>query len=662
MLGGIHLAFKDGFARRDTGELVNIFSTAPALKPQNVAPALYETGMNKGNNRKNKKAEFSSPVQKEDSPATSQSTRSPPPTESTKSKRQEKKERKKTEWDAKCRARENESRSIAEKEGKLKEFAEEVQRKEEEKAKRTSGATQKNRTEVQQPRLAQNSSPEKQANVQTKPGPDTVAGDAGSAPVADAEVDFLISKKKRQRERELIGSGPTPSAKRKRKFGEPDSFPLLDNTPLVQSSNPPKSSPNPVASPSSLPQSNLPHKAQLRAQSHALLKQRELLPIWEHQNDLRQALREKNILVMLGETGSGKSTQIGQFLVSEPWMKKQRINDSRTGREVLVGGCIAITQPRRVAAVNLARRVAQEMGVHLGDDVGYAVRFDSKSSIEKTRIKFLTDGMLLQELLHDPLLKRYSAVVVDEAHERTIGTDLAMGFLRGLVYGARGGEKGLKLIVMSATIEVERMARFFEKEKDILEEAAVDREGDRFMANGVDEVLEKSSSASEEEFTGCHIDSDEDKEVTDDSEKEDSSTVVKFQVPGRQFPIELYHAPESVTDYVDAALRTVFQIHYGEPMPGDILVFLTGQDEIEALQKLIEEYAQGMDKNVPKVELPPLIDFLSIRVFNSSSRYRCASYHCMQPFPSHYSKRFSSVPRSVTCARSSSRPISPRPL
>lgn len=599
MLGGIHLAFKDGFVRRDTAELVNIFSIPPVLKPKNVAPALSETVTNKGRNRKNKKAEFSSPTQKEDSPATSQQSQS---TESTKSKRQEKKERKKTEWDAKCRARDDEARSIAEKEGKLKEFTEELQRKEEEKAKRISGATQKNRTEVQQPRLAQSSLPEKKANVQTKLEPDTMAGDAGSAPVADAEVDFLISKKKRQRERELIGSGPTPSAKRKRKLGEPDSFPLLDNSPLVPSSSPPNFSPNPVAS-SSLPQGNLPHKAQLRAQSHALLKQRELLPIWEHQNDLRQALREKNILVMLGETGSGKSTQIGQFLVSEPWMKKQRINDSRTGREVLVGGCIAITQPRRVAAVNLARRVAQEMGVHLGDDVGYAVRFDNKSSLEKTRIKFLTDGMLLQELLHDPLLKRYSAVVVDEAHERTIGTDLAMGFLRGLVYGARGGEKGLKLIVMSATIEVERMARFFEREKDMLEETAVDREGDGSMANGVDEVLEKSSSASEEEFTGCHIDSDEDEEAADDSEEEVSSTVAKFQVPGRQFPIELYHAPEPVADYVDAALRTVFQIHYGEPMPGDILVFLTGQDEIEALQKLIEEYAQGMDKNVPKVEL-----------------------------------------------------------
>lgn len=593
MLGGIQLAFQDGLTTRktDSRNLLNVFaipaSSAPKLN--GLASAVSEPGAGKGRNRRNRRTELYPPVQKEEpSPATPQQSQSTPPksplAESTKSKRQEKKERKRAEWDIKCRTREAEARSIAEKEGKLEEFTEELKRKEEEKAKRIA---QSKKTEVQQPRLTQSPSPEKKRPMLE---PETGAEGAGS--VADAEVDFLTSKKKRQRERELVGSGHTPNAKRKRKSDEPDSFPLLDNTPLIPSSAPLKPPPSPVPHPPSLIQ-DLPHKAQLRAQSHALLKQRELLPIWEHQHDLRQALLEKNILVMLGETGSGKSTQIGQFLASEPWMKKHKIKDPKTGREALVGGCIAITQPRRVAAVNLARRVAQEMGVHLGDDVGYTVRFDNKSNPEKTRIKFLTDGMLLQEMLHDPLLKRYSAVVVDEAHERTVGTDLVMGFLRGLVYGARGGEKGLKLVVMSATIEVARMARFFEKENDILDEEA---------PNGVNEMLGKSS-ASEEEFTGCQIDSDDDDKEAANVKEEASTTVAKFQVPGRQFPIELYHAPEPVADYVDAALRTVFQIHYGEPMPGDVLVFLTGQDEIEALQKLIEDYAQGMDKKVPKVGL-----------------------------------------------------------
>lgn len=591
MLGGIQLAFQDGLTTRktDSRSLLNVFAI-PAPKPNGLASA------DKGRNKRTELYSAAREEEEELSPATpQQSTPSKAPfAESTKSKRQEKKERKKAEWDAKCRAREAEARSAAEKEGKLEEFTEELKRKEEEKAKRIA---QSKKTEVQQPGLAQSPSPEKK-----HPMPEPESG-AGSAPAADAEVDFLTSKKKRQRERELVGSGHTPNAKRKRKSDESDSFPLLDNTPLFQSSTPLKPPASPVPHSPSLIQDrlpDLPHKAQLRAQSHALLKQRELLPIWEHQHDLRQALREKNILVMLGETGSGKSTQIGQFLASEPWMKKHKIKDSKTGREVLVGGCIAITQPRRVAAVNLARRVAQEMGVHLGDDVGYTVRFDNKSNPEKTRIKFLTDGMLLQEMLHDPLLKRYSAVVVDEAHERTVGTDLAMGFLRGLVYGARGGEKGLKLVVMSATIEVARMARFFEKENDILDEEAL---------NGVNEEVSGKSPASEEEFTGCHIDSDDDDKEATDVEEEASSTVAKFQVPGRQFPIELYHAPEPVADYVDAALRTVFQIHYGEPIPGDVLVFLTGQDEIEALQKLIEDYAQGMDKKVPKVGFHRLITF-----------------------------------------------------
>lgn len=596
MLGGIPLAFQDGLTTRktDSRSLLNIFAipTSPAPKATDLASALSEPSADKGRNRRSRKAELYSSAQKKEasSPQSRSVSSKSPSVESTKSKRQEKKERKKAEWDAKCRVREAEARSAAEKEGKLEEFTGELQRKEEEKAKRIA-----TKTEVQQLRLAQSPSPEKR---HPKFEPETRAEDVS---VADAEVDFLTSKKRRQRERELAGSG---HAKKKRKSDEPNPFPLLDNTPLIQSSNLPKPLPSPVPYSSSSIQDklpDLPHKAQLRAQSHALLKQRELLPIWEHQHDLRQALRDTNILVMLGETGSGKSTQIGQFLVSEPWIRKHKIKDSKTGREVFVGGCIAITQPRRVAAVNLARRVAQEMGVHLGDDVGYTVRFDNKSNPEKTRIKFLTDGMLLQEMLHDPLLKQYSAVVVDEAHERTVGTDLVMGFLRGLVYGARGGEKGLKLVVMSATIEVGRMARFFEKENNVFDGGAVNGKGHGFVVDGVNGASEKSS-ASEEEFTGCHIDSDDDKEAAD-SEDEVGSTVAKFQVPGRQFPIEIYHAPEPVADYVDAALRTVFQIHYGEPMPGDILVFLTGQDEIEALQKLIEDYAQGMDKNVPKVEL-----------------------------------------------------------
>ncbi|CUS07588.1 unnamed protein product [Tuber aestivum] len=478
--------------------------------------------------------------------------------------------------------------------------------------------------------------------------------------VPDREVEFL--KKKRQRETQRHQSPPTMSqregkkaealhheeqanVKKKRKIEASNGeFPLLDG-----------GVPRPVIQ---------PHREQLKAQALRLKPLRAKLPIWEHQGSIRAALREKDVLVMLGETGSGKSTQIGQFLIKEKWMDRRRVsiasgNGDGKDKEAMVGGCIAITQPRRVAAINLARRVAQEVGCHLGDEVGYSVRFDNKSS-EKTRIKFLTDGMLLQEMLHDPLLKRYSAVVVDEAHERTVGTDLVMGFLRGLVYGER---KGLKVVVMSATMEVDKIALFFERERDAalaFIKAKEDRRrgkknvvevngngggkvDDGKLSNGIEKVEGRKKKRKRENgegaprINGNPYDRMSDRkdssppfvngeskgsgegsgssngnssEDLDTDDEQYDGTVTAFRVPGRQFPVEIYHTPEPVLDYVDAALRTVFQLHYEEPLPGDILVFLTGQEEIEALQKQIEDYAQSMDKKVPKILVLPLYSAL----------------------------------------------------
>lgn len=633
----MQLAFDDGLTtqKADSRSLVNIFTIAkpstPTTPKANDPPpssSSSKASMARKKNKNNKKRTAhnftSSPEEekekeKEQLPPASQQPQLTlsKPSETVRSKRQEKKERKKAEWEAKCRAREAEARVTAEREGRLIEFNMELKRKKEEKAQRLT-------------ELGQNPFIEKTDLRHTETADGAASG--------DIEVAFLLSKKRRQRERELVRSGHVPNPKKKRKQNDPMSFPLLSGAPIsASSSNPPKPFPTAVPespsmiSPSPEKQPTLPHKAQLNTQAQVLRKQRENLPIWEHQDDLRKVLREMDVLVMLGETGSGKSTQIGQFLINEPWMKRREIKDAK-GKGVLAGGCIAITQPRRVAALNLARRVAQEMGVQLGEEVGYTIRFDNKSHPEKTKIKFLTDGMLLQEMLHDPLLRQYSAVIVDEAHERTVGTDLVMGFLKSLVYGARGEASGagMKLVVMSATIEVERMAQFFEKSKDAIQGGkGVNGYGDNPMmnratdgknkakasqANGIghsekisDESREQSSTPIEVEFHGCQLDSDtEGKHVEDDESEESRSTVAKFQVPGRQFPVELYHAPEPVADYVDAALRTVFQIHYGEPLPGDILVFLTGQDEILALQKLIEDYAQGMNKSVPKViSLPP---------------------------------------------------------
>ncbi|KAL2800205.1 putative ATP-dependent RNA helicase [Aspergillus keveii] len=310
----------------------------------------------------------------------------------------------------------------------------------------------------------------------------------------------------------------------------------------------------------------------LKKKADALYEIRKNLPIFAHGEEIRQNLRKNDVMLLIGETGSGKSTQIPQFLVNEQWCRPTKTTivnaDDGSQKEALVGGCIAITQPRRVAAISLARRVAEEMGTPLGNSspaskVGYSVRFDTSTS-PSTRVKFLTEGMLLQEMLHDPWLTKYSAIVVDEVHERGVNVDLVMGFLRNLVSGKKEGRGGvpLKAVVMSATADMESLQEFF-------------KEG--FQGR----QLEEAKKDADDGIAVCHI-------------------------KGRQFPVKTIYAPEAVHDFVDAALKVIFQIHYKEPIPGDILVFLTGQETVEALENLVNEYATGMDPALPKIQVLPL--------------------------------------------------------
>lgn len=178
------------------------------------------------------------------------------------------------------------------------------------------------------------------------------------------------------------------------------------------------------------------------------------------------------------------------------------------------GLLVACTQPRRVAATSVARRVADEMDCTLGEEVGYSIRFEHVSS-DQTRLMFLTDGMLLREAMADPLLSRYSVIVLDECHERTVSTDVLMGLLKGVC--ARRPQ--LKLIVMSATLDAQKFADYFD-------------------------------------------------------------AAPNMSVSGRMFPVEIFYTPEPEKDYVEAAQRTVMQIHMCEE-PGDVLMFLTGEQEIE---------------------------------------------------------------------------------
>ncbi|CAE6454957.1 unnamed protein product [Rhizoctonia solani] len=269
----------------------------------------------------------------------------------------------------------------------------------------------------------------------------------------------------------------------------------------------------------------------LHQTQQALLIERKGLPIWNGRKALVQAVRENDTLIVLGETGSGKTTQVPQFL----------LESGITGDRM-----IAVTQPRKVAAISLANRVSTERGTLVGDTVGYAVRFDEKAG-PNTRIKYLTDGMLVRELLSDPSLSRYSIVIVDEAHERTLRTDMLLASLKRIQHdrnvgtatgkaSGKGKEKAvlrdvgpLKIIVMSATLDAERFSQF---------------------------------------FNGARI----------------------VYVKGRQHPVKLMYLKENTMDYLDSALRTLFQIHINQP-PGDILVFLAGQEDIEALGKTVQAYS-----------------------------------------------------------------------
>lgn len=401
----------------------------------------------------------------------------------------------------------------------------------------------------------------------------------------------------------------------------------------------------------------------------ALLQARSQLPIHPHTSSIRRSLASpRHLLVLSGSTGSGKSTQVPQMLLDEDWC---------------AGGCIAVTQPRRVAAISLAVRVAQEMGTTLGKDsrnskVGYSVRFDEnvpprsfvnippgkkggdvkREARSAMRIKYLTEGMLVQEIARDPWLKAYKCVVVDEVHERSVNVDLILGFLRRILVAQEGDDekqgknaasrtKGashqhqkesgaeksgragvgkLKVVIMSATADTEAIFNFFEAgfaEEDV--PAAVG--GPTLELNG--KIIEDGLSgkkldavvddASEDSWNG--LSSSENDDVAKEKHKPEapwdepvpgetevsSDHISTRHIEGRQYPVQIMYAPEPASDFVESALKTIFQIHYKEPLPGDILVFLTGQDTVESLEGLVREYAAAMSPELPKVGYSRLI-------------------------------------------------------
>ena len=173
----------------------------------------------------------------------------------------------------------------------------------------------------------------------------------------------------------------------------------------------------------------------------SMKQQREFLPVYAVRQQLLQLIRDNSVIIVVGETGSGKTTQLTQYLHEDGYTKV---------------GMIGCTQPRRVAAMSVAKRVSDEMGTELGDDVGYSIRFEDCTS-DKTVIKYMTDGILLRESLREPDLDMYSCIIMDEAHERSLNTDVLFGLLRSVI--AR--RQDLKLIVTSATMDSQKFANFF---------------------------------------------------------------------------------------------------------------------------------------------------------------------------------------------------------
>jgi len=232
---------------------------------------------------------------------------------------------------------------------------------------------------------------------------------------------------------------------------------------------------------------------------------------------------------------------------------------------------IAVTQPRRVAAISLARRVAEEMGTPCGaaspaSKVGYSVRFDDSTS-PSTRIKFVTEGILLQEMLKDAALRDYSCIIVDEVHERSVNVDLILGFLKNLLLDRAKRKSPLKVVVMSATADVDSIAQFFAERR----------------APGIDNAAVPSKI-----------------------------TTSICRVEGRQYPVDTIYLDKPSTSISETLLQRIFQIHCKEALPGDILVFMTGQETIQSLQKSVEEHAKGLPHDVPMLQVLPLFAALPL--------------------------------------------------
>ena len=248
------------------------------------------------------------------------------------------------------------------------------------------------------------------------------------------------------------------------------------------------------------------------------------LPIARHRQDLLRAIQDFPTLVVVGDTGSGKTTQLPQYILQWLTSENQDVSDTheedRTQEESAPKrrlSKIGITQPRRIAALSAAKRVSQELQERLGDVVGYSIRFEKLFSPQKTRLLYMTDGTLLRSCVQDPSLSDFDYILLDEAHERSLETDILFGLLRRAQrLRSSSSPNPLKLIIMSATLDMDKFSAF---------------------------------------FNDCPV----------------------FSIPGRMFSVDILWQQKALkpsalkASYVQRAIETCMHIHKNEP-PGDVYV------------------------------------------------------------------------------------------
>lgn len=308
----------------------------------------------------------------------------------------------------------------------------------------------------------------------------------------------------------------------------------------------------------------------------------EELPVSERREDIMNAIRDNQVVIIAGETGSGKTTQIPKMCL-----------DLGLGEKGLIGH----TQPRRLAARSVAERIAEELGQKIGETVGYQVRFTSEVG-EHSAIKLMTDGILLAEIQNDKLLRRYSTLIIDEAHERSLNIDFILGYLKRIL----PQRPDLKVIITSATIDPERFARHFSP-------SYVPGKG----------IVDENLSAEEREIAEAIL-------------PDDAPPII--EVSGRTYPVEIRYRPLDEEDYLsddeieddhdptDGILDAIKEL--SKEAPGDILIFFSGEREIRDAKDAIE----AMVAKSPRLnyEVLPLYARLSLaeqhRVFSPGPRPR----------------------------------------